>query len=168
VSRPTRKFIENEMTNLSDYVRKNPTATNIAVTFCAPKGFTKLYRWKTGETLLYMGEMHNMGGHGVFVSVKGEIAWGYHLDNFYVEKHADFVYERMVGFSYFKTSSWSLLAHNPSITAYTTEVSKGLALNLDFWMKESIKEGWPVMTKSDFYDKVLQEALDYYLVFDGR
>jgi len=170
MSLPTRKFIESEMTNLADYVQKHPDAKNIATVFCAPKGYASSYPWKTGDTLLYVGEMHNMAGHGVFVPNKGKIVWGYHLDSFYVEKHDEFEYTSarfLVGFSYFKTSSWSMLAREPSIVSFTAHASKGLALNLDFWMAESLKEGWPPMTKNDFYDKVMQEALDYYHVWDG-
>jgi hypothetical protein len=166
----TRKFIENEMTNLADYVQKYPAAKNIAVVFCAPKGYASSYPWKTGETLLYIGEMHNMGGHGVFVPKKGRIVWGYHLDNFYVEKHEEFELETgffVAGFSYYKTSSWSMLAREASITSFAAYAAKGLALNLDGWMAASLKEGWPEMTKNDFYDKVMQEALDYYRGWDG-
>ena len=159
------------MTNLADYIQKHPDAKNIAVVFCAPKGYASSYPWSTGETLLCIGEMHNMSGHGVFVPKKGEIIWGYHLDNFYVEKPDDFEFDPgrlpLVGFSYFKTSSWSMLAREASIVTFAAEAAKGLALNLDGWMTESRKEGWPEMTKNDFYDKVMQEALDYYHTWGG-
>ena len=38
--------------------------------------------WPDGDRLLYMGEIHNMPGHGVFVDRAGKVHWGHHPDEF--------------------------------------------------------------------------------------
>lgn len=38
--------------------------------------------WKDGDHLVYMGELDNMPGHGVFVDRAGKTHWGYHPDGF--------------------------------------------------------------------------------------
>lgn len=86
----------------------------------------------------------------------------------YSKKYAEMLdaWQPLAGFSYYKTSSWSLFVHDP-IVSFTVEAAKVLALNLDSWMAASLKEGWPEMTKEAFYDKVMQEALDYYHSCNG-
>jgi hypothetical protein len=86
----TRSQIES-WKNLDDYLNFNDrqSVKNVQVVFCSPKGYADKYPWKTGENLLYMGDVHNMGGHGVFVDRSHRIWWGYHTDNFYVEPDED-------------------------------------------------------------------------------
>ena len=81
---PARSQIE-EWQALPDYLRLCRACTNINVVFCAPKGYADRYQWKTGDSLLYMGDVHGMGGHGVYADKNGRIWWGYHTDNFYME-----------------------------------------------------------------------------------
>lgn len=40
------------------------------------------YPWEPGEQVLFMGEIENMPGHGVFHTTKAGLKWGYHIDNF--------------------------------------------------------------------------------------
>ena len=40
------------------------------------------YPWKTGESLLYLGEIKQMPGHVAVVDRKGKVHWGYHDDTF--------------------------------------------------------------------------------------
>lgn len=41
--------------------------------------------FRVGNEYLFLGEIKNMPGHGVFVDSKtGETLYGYHLDNFYL------------------------------------------------------------------------------------
>jgi len=39
-------------------------------------------KWKDGDHLLFMGEIDNMPGHGVFVERDGTVHWGHHPDEF--------------------------------------------------------------------------------------
>ena len=40
--------------------------------------------WKNGELLLYMGEIENMKGHGVYLKpTTGQIFSGFHIDSFF-------------------------------------------------------------------------------------
>ncbi len=34
------------------------------------------------EVVLFLGEIENMKGHGIFVKRNGKLFWGYHIDNF--------------------------------------------------------------------------------------
>lgn len=43
---------------------------------------TSGYPFKHGESMLLLGEIHNMPGHVAVVNKKGKIFWGYHDDNF--------------------------------------------------------------------------------------
>ena len=45
--------------------------------------------WLKGEQLLYLGEIENNKGHGVYVQQTGKILQGYHIDNFfeYTDEH---------------------------------------------------------------------------------
>ena len=85
---PTRAQIE-EWQGLDDYLQLRQACPNIPVVFCAPKGYADRYPWKTGDRLLYMGDVHGMGGHGVYADKNGRIWWGYHTDNFYMEPDED-------------------------------------------------------------------------------
>ena len=38
--------------------------------------------WLMGEQILYLGEIKNMLGHGIFVRQNGKIYSGYHVDSF--------------------------------------------------------------------------------------
>ncbi len=40
------------------------------------------YPWKNGESVLYLGEVVGMRGHGIFVGKDGLVKYGYHLDSF--------------------------------------------------------------------------------------
>lgn len=40
------------------------------------------YPWEVGELVLFLGEIENMPGHGVFHTNKAGLKWGYHIDNF--------------------------------------------------------------------------------------
>jgi hypothetical protein len=40
------------------------------------------YPWLKGENLLYLGEIENMKGHGIFVRNDGKVHYGYHIDDF--------------------------------------------------------------------------------------
>jgi hypothetical protein len=68
--------------------RKFKTCTNkqklqaYTVVVFDPEGSDKQYPFKRNEQLLYLGEVINMRGHGIFVNEKGIVFWGYHLENF--------------------------------------------------------------------------------------
>ena len=47
------------------------------------------YPWKTGESLLYLGEIKQMPGHVVVVDKKGKVHWGYHDDTFREPKESE-------------------------------------------------------------------------------
>ena len=49
------------------------------------------YPWMHGEQLLYLGEIENCKGHGVYMQHSGKFHHGYHLDNFfeYTDTHYD-------------------------------------------------------------------------------
>jgi len=57
---------------------------NFLVAFLAPEGYEKSYKFKTGETVLFLGEIYGMKGHGIFATHDGKIQWGFHTDNFYI------------------------------------------------------------------------------------
>jgi hypothetical protein len=38
--------------------------------------------FRTGEVLLYLGEIQQMPGHCIVVNNEGKVFWGYHTDNF--------------------------------------------------------------------------------------
>lgn len=40
--------------------------------------------WDCGEQLLFLGEIENMKGHGVFMEHNGRIHHGWHIDSFFV------------------------------------------------------------------------------------
>jgi hypothetical protein len=84
----TRKEIA-ELISLDDFLASDlgKNKTNIPVIFCVPHGFADSYSWITSEECLYLGDVMGMEGHGVFVSKKtGLMKWGYHTDNFYIDK----------------------------------------------------------------------------------
>ena len=41
-----------------------------------------LIPWKNGERVLFLGEIENMRGHGIFVSRYGSVHYGLHLHDF--------------------------------------------------------------------------------------
>jgi transcriptional regulator with XRE-family HTH domain len=47
------------------------------------------YSWKTGESLLYLGEIKQMPGHVAVVDRKGKVHWGYHDDTFREPKETE-------------------------------------------------------------------------------
>ena len=61
-----------------------PTTVNRLVTPCLPEKWESknIYPWKNGETVLYLGEVYGMKGHGIFVGKDGLVKFGYHLDSF--------------------------------------------------------------------------------------
>jgi len=50
-----------------------------------------MYPWLKGEQLLYLGEIENNKGHGVYMQYTGKTHQGYHTDNFfeYTDDHYD-------------------------------------------------------------------------------
>ena len=54
------------------------------VVFDPPKQEAQYYKhlWNPGDLVLYLGEIRNMPGHGVYVTRVGEVKWGYHTDLF--------------------------------------------------------------------------------------
>lgn len=58
--------------------------THIPVAFDPPDGYEDKYPWKPGESVLFIGEIFSMPGHGTFVGDDGLVRWGYHLENFRV------------------------------------------------------------------------------------
>lgn len=60
---------------------KVPTLTRVEF-IGAPKGYK--YPFKKGEGLLLLGEIKNMKGHVAVVNAKGQVFWGYHVENFVI------------------------------------------------------------------------------------
>ncbi len=46
--------------------------------------------FKNGEPVLYLGEIRNMKGHGIFVKRNGEIHWGWHIERFRYPKEDEY------------------------------------------------------------------------------
>lgn len=64
---------------------------NSVVIFRAPEGYENNYPFKDKERVLFLGEIVNMPGHGIFVGRKGGIVhWGYHLDYFHEDNEEEF------------------------------------------------------------------------------
>ena len=62
---------------------------NIVVVFDPPADTVETYKNHgklcVGDEYLFLGEIKNMPGHGIFVSYKtGETLYGYHTENFYL------------------------------------------------------------------------------------
>ncbi len=47
-----------------------------------PEDYAKYREWKDGDHLVFMGELDNMPGHGVFIDRAGKTHWGHHPDEF--------------------------------------------------------------------------------------
>lgn len=66
---------------------KNPVNFPVGITsgflvvFSAPPGGGM---WKTGDPVLFLGEIPGMKGHGIFAGSDGLVKWGYHTSNFHV------------------------------------------------------------------------------------
>ena len=50
--------------------------------FKSPNYFQESYPWLKGEVILYLGEIEDMKGHGVFVRENGKVYYGYHIHDF--------------------------------------------------------------------------------------
>ena len=66
---------------------KNPVNFPVGIT----SGFLVVYSappgnvvWKTGDPVLFLGEIPGMKGHGIFAGSDGLVKWGYHTSNFHV------------------------------------------------------------------------------------
>ena len=60
---------------------------NVVCVFDPPKHSRDAYKGgqlKRGEEYLYLGEISNMPGHGIFATREGRVLWGYHIENFWV------------------------------------------------------------------------------------
>ena len=44
--------------------------------------YENAYPFKTGERVLFLGEVVKMPGHCIVVNKRGQTLWGYHTDNF--------------------------------------------------------------------------------------
>lgn len=45
-------------------------------------GITKEYSFYNDLPLIYLGEITNMKGHGIFIGKSGKVYFGYHISNF--------------------------------------------------------------------------------------
>ena len=67
---------------------KNPVNFPVGITsgflvvYSAPPW--KLGMWKTGDPVLFLGEIPGMKGHGIFSGMDGVVRWGYHTFDFRV------------------------------------------------------------------------------------
>lgn len=52
------------------------------VIFNPPKGYENHFPWKSGDSLLFLGEISNMPGHCVIADKSGKVYYGYHTENF--------------------------------------------------------------------------------------
>jgi hypothetical protein len=59
---------------------------NSVVIFRGSKG----YPFDDKDRMLFLGEIVNMRGHGIFVSRAGVIYWGYHLEDFHEDNEEEF------------------------------------------------------------------------------
>ena len=62
---------------------------NSVVIFRAPKGYENAYPFVDTERVLFLGEIVNMKGHGIFVTRNGTVHWGYHLDSFHEDNEEE-------------------------------------------------------------------------------
>ena len=70
--------------NLDERNVRNLNLTNVVVVFDPPDHAKDTY--VTGNDYLFLGEVKNMPGHGIFVDQKtGTTLFGYHLENFYIQ-----------------------------------------------------------------------------------
>ena len=68
---------------------ENLKLQNVMVVFDPPEhakeAYVKQGKLRIGEEYLFVGEIKNMPGHGMFVASKtGATLYGYHLENFYL------------------------------------------------------------------------------------
>jgi len=75
--------------NLGERNVRNLNLTNVVVVFDPPDHAKDAYRGTKlvpGNDYLFLGEVRNMPGHGIFVDQKtGTTLFGYHLENFYIQ-----------------------------------------------------------------------------------
>lgn len=76
--------------NLDERNVRNLNLTNVVVVFDPPDHAKDTYvkhgKLVPGNDYLFLGEVKNMPGHGIFVDQKtGTTLFGYHLDNFYIQ-----------------------------------------------------------------------------------
>ena len=74
---------------LGDRNVQNLSITNVTVVFDPPEHAKKTYikhgKLRIGEEYLFVGEVKNMPGHGIFVDPKtGQTLCSYHTENFYL------------------------------------------------------------------------------------
>lgn len=76
--------------NTLDSHLKNPTnfptgkTTNFFVIFSPTHGDPRDYPWELGESLLFLGEIPGMDGHGIFAGDDGLVRFAYHTHDFRV------------------------------------------------------------------------------------
>jgi len=74
--------------NLDTDAVRNLRLTNVVVVFEPPENAKAAYKGTPlvdGEQYLFLGEVRNMPGHGIFVDQKsGKTLFGYHMDNFWL------------------------------------------------------------------------------------
>jgi len=63
---------------------------NSVVIFRAPKGYENAFPFMDKDSMLFLGEIVNMRGHGIFVSRAGVVHWGYHLEDFHEDNEEEF------------------------------------------------------------------------------
>jgi hypothetical protein len=74
---------------------KNPVNFPVGITygflvvFSSPPGYEEKYPWKSGDPVLFLGEIPGMKGHGIFAGSDGLVKWGYHTFNFHVIPEED-------------------------------------------------------------------------------
>lgn len=74
---------------LGDRNVQNLGLTNVTVVFDPPEHAKETYakhgKLRIGEEYLFLGEVKNMPGHGIFIDSKtGQTLYGYHTENFYL------------------------------------------------------------------------------------
>jgi len=75
--------------NLDERNVRNLGLTNVMVVFEPPEIAKSAYKGTPlvdGQEYLFLGEIKNMPGHGIFVDQKsGKTLFGYHMDNFWLK-----------------------------------------------------------------------------------
>lgn len=82
------EFPMNSIVKLSDWYRKHLTEYHKENTPVNKEYYDELL---ASSSFVYMGEIDNMPGHGIFVSKLGRVFWGFHMDDFELEADEDLV-----------------------------------------------------------------------------
>ena len=69
------RFAPNTIVTLADWYRNS-----VELRGAQPGDY--LYDFLSNDAFVFLGEIANMRGHGIFVGRDGKVYWGFHVENF--------------------------------------------------------------------------------------